>query len=83
MADFTPVKHVPGLTYNPSKPPDPYLLREAYGERQFPQILNTLSLARLKEVSAVVESRNAGTAPRSRTSKAAVIDYIMSHTGKE
>lgn len=79
IADFTPVKHVPGLTYDPAKPPDPYLLYEAYGTAQFPQLLDFLSLARLKEVAAVVEQRNPGTKPVSRSKKDSVIDYIVHH----
>jgi hypothetical protein len=51
-------------------------LYEAYGPKQFPQLLDLLSLDRLKEVSAVVEGRNPGTKAKNKSVKASIIDYI-------
>jgi hypothetical protein len=76
-SDIMPIKHVEGFELNPAAPIDPYLVYEAYGADQMPQVLEWLPLANLKESAARVEARNPGTKPVSRSSKAAVIDYIV------
>lgn len=74
-----PIKQVPGFTFDPSKPLDPYLLHEAYGAAQMLQLLQVVPLPNLKQSSALVEHRNPGTKPKSRSSKASMISYIMEH----
>jgi hypothetical protein len=71
------IKHVDGLDLNAAAPLNPYLLNEAFGADQLPKILDALPLARLKESAAFVEERNPGTKPVSRSSKSAVMDYII------
>lgn len=74
-----PIKHVEGFTFDLSRPVDPYLLYEAYGGAQMRQLLQVATLPSLKQSSALVEQRNPGTKPKSKASKAALIDYIMEH----
>lgn len=79
ITDFKPIKQVEGLSFDATKPLDPYLLHEAYGDEQLPGILDFLSLARLKDSAGVVELRHPGTKPMNRSQKASVIDYIVAH----
>jgi hypothetical protein len=67
------IKHVDGLDLNPAAPLNPYLLCEAFGADQLPKILDALPLAKLKESAALVEERNPGTKPVSRSSKLAIL----------
>lgn len=83
IADFTPVKRVEGLVFDGIKPLDPYLLYESYGAQQLPQLLDFLSIARLKETASVVEIRNPGTKPTNRRQKASVIDYIVKYVAAD
>jgi hypothetical protein len=56
---------------------DPYELLRVYGKGQLRAALSRYSLAKLKEAAALVEQRNAGTRPKSRSRKDEVIDYIV------
>jgi hypothetical protein len=71
------IKHVDGLDLNAAAPLNPYLLCEAFGADQLPKILDALPLAKVKESAALVEERNPGTKPVNRSSKSAVMDYII------
>jgi hypothetical protein len=77
VTDLVPIKHVHGFQLNPAAPVDPFLVYEAYGAQQLPKALDLFPLAKLKESAALVEARNPGTKPVNRSSKAAVIDYIV------
>jgi hypothetical protein len=79
ITDFIPVKRVEGFVFDGIKPLDPYLLYEAYGAQQLPQILNFLSLSRLKETASIVETHNPGTKPSNRGQKTSIIDYIVKY----
>lgn len=75
-ATLKPIHEVEGREINLAAPLDPYFLLDVYGAQQLRQALELFPLAKLKEgVNAVIE-RNPGTKPTSKSSKAAVIDYI-------
>lgn len=80
--DVKPIKHVEGFSFDPSHPVNPYLLHEAYGTVQMRKLLEVATLPALKQSSAIVEQRNPGTKPKSRASKASIVDYIMEHIAK-
>lgn len=80
--DVQPIKHVEGFSFDPSQPIDPYLLYEAYGANQMRQLLEVVPLSNLKQTSTFVEQRNPDTKPKSRSIKAAVIEYIMQYVAK-
>lgn len=75
--NLMPMKHVEGYELNLAAPLDPYFLYEVYGSHQLPVALDLFSVNRLKEASALVQERNAGTKPANRSSKQALIDYII------
>jgi hypothetical protein len=83
VTDLVPIKHVTGFQLNPAAPVDPYLVYEAYGAAQLPKALDLFPLAKLKESAALVEERNPGTKPVSRSSKTSVIDYIVHYVVKD
>lgn len=80
--DVRPVKEVRGFTLNLGEPVNPYLVYEAYGERQMRQILDVFSSAALKESARIVEERNPGTKLRGRPTKPELIDYIMTFVSR-
>src|SRR5690348_15134447 len=75
--ELVPVVDMSGVTLDPFAPLDPYLLHHIYGSTQLRAALTGYSLAKLKEGMATVEARNPGTKPKSKASKAALIDYIV------
>lgn len=77
--DVHPIKEVRGFTLNLGEPLNPYLVFEAYGERQMRQILDVFSSTALKESARLVEERNPGTKLRGRPTKPALIDYIVAY----
>jgi hypothetical protein len=79
-----PVKLIPVGTvderrFKPYGPLDPYLLFDLYGADQLRLALDGYSLVKLKEGMAAVAARNPGTKPKSKASKAPLIDYIVEH----
>jgi hypothetical protein len=75
--ELVPIKNIEGREINPAAPLDPYFLLDAYGPQQLEQALNLFPVAKLKEAAVMVESRNAGTKPKNRGMKAALISYIV------
>ncbi|HEX2347693.1 MAG TPA: hypothetical protein VHI51_04575 [Ktedonobacterales bacterium] len=74
---LTPVRYVEGREINLAAPLDPYFLLEVYGADQLRQALDLFPLAKLKEGAEAVMARSPGAKPRSRSSKAAVVDFIV------
>lgn len=74
---LTPVRYVEGREINLAAPLDPYFLLEMYGANQLRQALDLFPLAKLKEGAEAVMVRSPGSKPRSRSSKAAVVDFIV------
>lgn len=74
---LTPIKYVEGCEINLAAPLDPYFLLEMYGANQLRQALDLFPLAKLKEGAEAVMVRSPGSKPRSRSSKAAVVDFIV------
>lgn len=68
-----------GKEIDPYAPPDPYFLRDLYGDPQLRRALERYSLARLQEAATAIEQGHPGTKPRNRGRKAAIIDYIVAH----
>lgn len=65
--------------YNPYGKFDPYKLVWQYGEHQLRAVLLRGTQRDLREAVSIVQAREPGTAPRSRTSNADMVDYIMEH----
>ena len=76
---LTPIRHVEGHEINLAAPLDPYFLLEVYGAHQLREALDLFPLAKLKEGVEAVMERNPGTKPKSKSSKAAVVDYIVQY----
>lgn len=79
-----PVKLIPVGTVDESRikpygPLDPYLLFDLYGAHQLRLALDGYSLIKLKEGMAAVAARNPSTRPKSKASKAPLVDYIVEH----
>lgn len=74
---LTPIRHTEGREINLAAPLDPYFLLEVYGAHQLREALDLFPLTKLKEGVEAVTERNPGTKPSSKSSKAAVIDYIV------
>jgi len=62
------------------KAPDPKFLIYVYGYAQLNRALQDYTLDMLKQTAAKVQDEHPGTKPRSKSSKAAVIDYIVEYT---
>jgi hypothetical protein len=58
---------------------DPYVLSRNYEPWELRQVLGSATAARLKEAVEIVQTREPGTAPKGRTKKADMIDYIVEH----
>lgn len=82
-SEVKPIKQVQGFDFDPSARVDPYLVYEAYGPSQFARILEAFPLAKLKESAAIVEERQTGTKPVSRSSKSALVEYIVRYVGDD
>ena len=65
---------------DPSAPPDPKWLTMAYGHDQLARALQDYTLDMLKQTADKVQAEHPGTKPNSRSSKAAVIDYIVEYS---
>jgi hypothetical protein len=65
--------------FNPLGKLDPYLVSRNYEPGELRQVLGYATAASLKVAVAIVQAREPGTAPKSRTKKADMIDYIVEH----
>lgn len=65
--------------FNPYGRFDPYQLLTEYGRDQLRAVLARGTQKDLREATDIVQERNPGTRPSSRSSKAAMADYIMEH----
>jgi hypothetical protein len=79
--DLVPIGYVDMSDYDPFGPLDPYLLLKLYGHHQLALALSRHPLPKLKEALAMVEARNPGIKPSSRSSKNAIIEYIVTYIG--
>lgn len=66
-------------TYNPYAKLDPYELLDDYGAHQLRAALMHMTSQSLKDAVAIVQERNPGTAPKTKTKSADMIDYIVEH----
>lgn len=73
---LVPIQMVDPALFAPDRPVDPYVLLHAYGHHQLRSALEEFPAAELKKAAAIVEQRNPGTKPTSRSQKAALVDYI-------
>ena len=64
------------------KTPDPKFLIYVYGHAQLGRALQDYTLDMLKQTAAQVQAEHPGTRPKSKSSKAAVIDYIVQYSGE-
>lgn len=74
-----PIRHVESVEINLAAALDPYFLLEVYGPDQLREALDLFPLTRLKEGLPAVMERNPGTKPKNKSSKAAIVDYIVQH----
>jgi len=80
LAELVPIRRIEGYRADPFSPPDPQFLTHLYGLSQLPNALEYYRLEMLKEAAAKIEREHPGTRPTSRSSKAAVIDYIVKYS---
>jgi hypothetical protein len=80
LADLVPIRRIEGYRADPFSPPDPQFLTQLYGLSQLPSALQYYRLETLKETATKIEREHPGTRPTSRSSKAAVIDYIVKYS---
>jgi hypothetical protein len=77
LPPLVPIRRMEGYRADPFSPPSPQFLTQLYGEHQLDRALQDYTLDMLKETSAKIEAAHPGTKPRSKSSKQAVIDYIV------
>lgn len=65
--------------YNPYAGFDPYRLQWRYGDHQMRAVLVRGTQRDLREAVDIVQARNPGTAPRSKSNNADMVDYIMEY----
>jgi hypothetical protein len=70
------------VVVDPFAPPDPHDIIRVYGYHQLNRALQDYTLDMLKQTAANVQAAHPGTKPKSRSSKAAVIDYIVQYSGE-
>ncbi len=75
--ELVPIKHVGAREANPGAAPDPYFLLELYGADQLTLALGRYKVADLKLAVQVVQQRNPGTKPTNKSSRDALIEYIV------
>jgi hypothetical protein len=83
VVDLVPMKRIEGYQIDLAAPLDPYFLYEVYGAQQLPLALNLFSATRLKEAVILVQERNPGTKPSGRSSKPALVEYIIRYVDHE
>jgi hypothetical protein len=74
-----PIRYGTPESYNAYAPFDPYHLNYMYGHAQMQSVLSRGTARDLQQAVGYVQSRNPGTAPRSKSGKQAMIDYIMQY----
>jgi hypothetical protein len=67
---------------DPFAPPDPQELRYVYGDDKLGRALQDYTLYMLKQTAERVQAEHPGTKPTSKSSKAAIIDYIVKYSGE-
>lgn len=72
---------VPRREANPGAAPDAYYLNELYGIEQLPLALSRYKLAELKLAAELVQQHNPGTKPASKSTRDALIAYIVAYVG--
>lgn len=82
LEPLTPIKYIPNLEITLAGPLDPFFLLEAYGSHQLARALSGHSPADLRRAVTLVQERNPGTAPTSKTSKG-LIAYIVAYVTEE
>jgi hypothetical protein len=75
--ELIPVISADEIGFDRDEKTSAYGLQKLYGNAQLRDALDGYTLATLKEMAATVMERNPGTAPSSKRTKAAVIDYIV------
>jgi len=75
--DLVPIVSPDDARQNPFGALDPYELLRMYGIGQLRAALSRYSLTKLKEATALVEQKNPGNKPKSRSRKDDVIDYVV------
>lgn len=81
-SNLRPIRHVEHIEINLAAVLDPYFLLEVYGPGQLREALDLYPLTRLKEGLPAVMERHPGTKPTSKSSKAAVIDYLARYVAE-
>jgi hypothetical protein len=81
MVELVPRMNVPRREANPGAAPDAFYLKELYGIEQLALALSRYKLAELKLAAELVQQRNPGTKPDSKSSRDALIAYIVTHVG--
>jgi|SRR5579872_89378 len=79
---LVPIAHIDDAVVDPYAPPDPNFLLRLYGPAQLRAALEDYTLDKLKEAAVSIQQKYPGTKPKSKASKAAVIDYIVEHVAK-
>jgi hypothetical protein len=80
LEPLVPLRHT-GAEIDPFAPPDPRELMYVYGSDKLERALQNYTLDMLKQTAANVQAAHPGTRPRSKSSKAAVIEYIVEYSG--
>src|SRR5579884_1253796 len=75
---LTAVGQVDESLLDPYAPPNPFALRQLYGNDQLAVALGRYSLTALKQAVPAVEAANPGTKPK-KVTKQGIIDYIVEH----
>jgi hypothetical protein len=73
------IRHT-GKNIDPYGPPNPQDLIYAYGEDKLGRALQDYTMDRLKMAAENIQREHPGTKPRSKSSKAALIDYIVEYS---
>jgi hypothetical protein len=74
-----PIKGADLDRYSPYGKFNPYSLLEGFGHGQLRAVLSGATPARLREAVSIVQEREPGTKPTSRSAKQSMVDYIMEH----
>ena len=84
LPPLVPIRRdLPYRAIDPTAPPDPHWLTLAYGHNQLARALQDFTVDMLKQTANNVQREHAGAKPASRSSRAALIEYIVSHTSEQ
>jgi hypothetical protein len=75
--ELVPRKYIAAPAPNVGAAPDPYYLLDLYEADQLPLALSRYSLTDLRLAAELVQQKNPGTKPKSKSSRAAIIEYIV------